>query len=205
LAQPPEACASRLTVMDATDELVTSDNLGTGLVHRPTENDSAVGSFNFKNHRRAQDKAGRGKRSRPDRPGKRATIATGISHRPADAKATVRVRITLSHHSLSHPPLPRTVIVKPPRWTQELDDPVAIKSRYPEAGEVSLVAIGTATLYAIRPGEGVVGGAASDANDLSSERGGGQRDAVVSRQSARPGDGGQGIETIRAIDMQCAG
>ena len=54
--------------MNAADELVISDNPRTGLVHRAMENDGAIGSLNFKDHRRAQDKARRRKRSSPDRP-----------------------------------------------------------------------------------------------------------------------------------------
>ena len=77
--------------------------------------------------------------------------------------------------------------------------PGAIDIRYLEARYVSLVAVGT-SVDGIRPGEGVVGDAAGQSNDLAINRRGGQRD-IAAGLDAGEADGGELIKAIRTVNM----
>lgn len=80
--------------------------------------------------------------------------------------------------------------------------PGAIDIRYLEARYVSLVAVGT-SIDGIRPGEGVVGDAAGQSNDLAINRRGGQRD-IAAGLDAGEADGGELIKAIRTVNMHSA-
>ena len=82
--------------------------------------------------------------------------------------------------------------------------------RYSDTGDASLVAIGTAALDGIRPGEGAVGSidgvvtdGAREIDDLSINRPG-HEGSVAATYAASQADGGQVIETIRTAKVHRA-
>src|SRR5438094_9594387 len=83
---------SASVIAGAAHDRIGSANLTSVPVQRPKESDGAVVSLNFKSHRRADDEAARGERSRLDRP----RNETGRAERncSADTKATLSARGT---------------------------------------------------------------------------------------------------------------
>ena len=142
-ARGNQDCRAGLIAGAAGDAVVPA-NLAFGQVPSPKERDGAVASVNFKGHRRADDEAAGGKRSRRDSP--RTEAGRSESGGSGDPKATRRTGASILSHVARQIECPSPGTCE--GAVQDIGD-----IRYLDTGDVSLVAVGTATVDGIRPGE----------------------------------------------------
>ena len=188
-----EECRTGLIAGTAGDRVVPA-NLTVGQVLRAKKSKGSVAGLNLKGNRPAHYETARGKGSRRDRP--RTEAGRTETNCSGNSKAALGTGAGILNHVACH-----VECVSP--GSREGSVQGVKDVRYLDARDASLVAVGTATVDGIRPGEGVVGDAAGESRDLSGYGRRGQGD-VASIQGASQAHGGQPIKAIRTVDMHGA-